>query len=214
MIVGLEGLIPVQDNLSQFIEFVRAHDLTQAEPLPFTEAYPYTVRADRKRLQRRLIGSRPASPKPGKPHIKGGCRAQFAMAAGQNPGLPAARLPDVAGPPLLPQRRRSRPGARVFVSLVDGIGAFQITSAQPWGAVKPDYCLNIGFTYRGLQSFKMPERTLLSFQKPDHQPFVNGAKAQAPFVGDAGPSGPTNWTMSDSDFDVILFALRQRRGGA
>lgn len=95
--------------------------------------------------------------------------------------------------------------ARAFiVSLVDGIGAFQITSAQPWGAVKPDYCLNIGFTYRGLQSFKMPERTLLSFQKPDHQSFVNGAKAQAPFVGDAGPSAPANWTMSDSDFDVIL----------
>ena len=126
------------------------------------------------------------------------------MAAGQDPGLPAARLPDVAGPPLLPSVADLDEARAFVVSLVDGIGAFQITSAQPWGAVKPDYCLNIGFTYRGLQSFKMPDRTLLSFQKPDHQPFVNGSKAQAPFVGDAGPSAPANWTMSDSDFDVIL----------
>ncbi|HMG47096.1 MAG TPA: hypothetical protein VK614_06520 [Allosphingosinicella sp.] len=43
VIVGLEGLIPVQDNLSQFIEFVRDHDLTRGGTLPFTEAYPYTV---------------------------------------------------------------------------------------------------------------------------------------------------------------------------
>ena len=70
--------------------------------------------------------------------------------------------------------------------------------------MKPDYCLNIGFTYRGLQSFEMPERTLLSFQKPDHQSFVNGSKAQAPSSATPGRAAPANWTMSDGDFDVIL----------
>jgi len=43
VIVGLKDLIPVEDNLPAFIEFVRDHDLTQGGTLPFTQAYPYTV---------------------------------------------------------------------------------------------------------------------------------------------------------------------------
>jgi hypothetical protein len=43
VIVGLKHLIPVQDNLSDFIEFVRQHDLTKGGTLPFTEAYSQTV---------------------------------------------------------------------------------------------------------------------------------------------------------------------------
>lgn len=95
--------------------------------------------------------------------------------------------------------------ARAFIgSLVDGASPFQITSAEHWGPVKPDYCLNIGFTYRGLGALGMSDRTLSSFQKPDHQPFVNGSAAQATFVGDVGPSAPSNWIVSDSDFDVMF----------
>lgn len=43
LIVGLEDMTPVEDHLSDFIEFVREHDLTQGGTLPFVQAYPYTV---------------------------------------------------------------------------------------------------------------------------------------------------------------------------
>jgi hypothetical protein len=45
VIVGLEGLIPVEspENLPKFIDFVRDHDLTKGGTTPFTESYPYTV---------------------------------------------------------------------------------------------------------------------------------------------------------------------------
>ena len=95
--------------------------------------------------------------------------------------------------------------ARTFIAgLVDGSLPFQITSAAPWGAIKPEYCLNIGFTYHGLGSLEVPSRTLASFQTPDHQPFVDGAAARAAYVGDAGPSAPDNWELNDTEFDVLL----------
>jgi hypothetical protein len=43
VIVGLEGLIPVQNNLPAFINFVRDHDLTQGGTTPFSEAYTWSV---------------------------------------------------------------------------------------------------------------------------------------------------------------------------
>jgi hypothetical protein len=42
-IVGLKDLKPVENNISAFIEWVRAHDLTKGGVLPFTQAYRYTV---------------------------------------------------------------------------------------------------------------------------------------------------------------------------
>ena len=95
--------------------------------------------------------------------------------------------------------------ARDFLAgLVDGTLPFQVTSAAPWGPVKPDYCLSLGFTYQGLKNLQVPPRTLASFQTPDHQPFVNGSAAQAAFVGDSGASGPDNWVLNDQQFDVLL----------
>jgi hypothetical protein len=43
IIVGLKGLIPVQNNLAAFINFVREHDLTYGGKLPFSEAYTWSV---------------------------------------------------------------------------------------------------------------------------------------------------------------------------
>jgi hypothetical protein len=43
IIVGLKDLIPVQNNLAAFINFVREHDLTQGGMLPFSEAYTWSV---------------------------------------------------------------------------------------------------------------------------------------------------------------------------
>ncbi|MFL6845465.1 MAG: hypothetical protein ACJ8ER_11365 [Allosphingosinicella sp.] len=93
---------------------------------------------------------------------------------------------------------------RILGAMADGTGAFQVTSAAPWGAVKPQYCLSAGFTYGGLKALGVPAATLAGFATPDHQPFVDGAAKRAPFVGDIGASAPGNWVLDDSEFDVLL----------
>jgi deferrochelatase/peroxidase EfeB len=76
----------------------------------------------------------------------------------------------------------------------------QITSAVPWGARKAPYCLNIGFTYPGLQKLGVPKESLKSFEAS----FVAGSAASSATVGDVGASDPSNWIVSDRDFDVLL----------
>src|SRR5688500_3372704 len=93
---------------------------------------------------------------------------------------------------------------RILASFTHGSGPFQTTSAAPWGARKPRYCLNAGFTYGGLRALGVPAATLASFATPDHQPFVDGAVKRAPFVGDIGASAPDKWVLDDSQFDVLL----------
>lgn len=80
----------------------------------------------------------------------------------------------------------------------------QITSAAPWGERKPSYCLNIGFTFPGLQALGVPQATLDSFNTPDSGSFVAGSKASSMAVGDVGESDPTHWVVSDRDFHVML----------
>ncbi|MFL6861517.1 MAG: hypothetical protein ACJ8DZ_00785 [Allosphingosinicella sp.] len=101
---------------------------------------------------------------------------------------------------------RDAAAARAFVAgLVDGGAGPQITSAEEWAPTKPHFCLNIGFTYPGLQALGVPQAVLdASFANPDHQPFVDGSAARAPFVGDVGQSDPAGWTLSDRGFHVML----------
>src|SRR5580658_3207424 len=98
--------------------------------------------------------------------------------------------------------------ARAFIqSLVSGEVAWPaITIASQWASPKPNRCLNIGFTYRGLGALGVSQPTLTaSFgANSDHNSFALGAVAQAPVVGDVGTSAPANWLFSDSDFDVML----------
>lgn len=96
--------------------------------------------------------------------------------------------------------------ARAFVGgLVDGQMGPQITTAEVWAPVKPDYCLNIGFTYPGLQALGVAQSSLdASFDNPDHRPFVIGSAESAVFVGDVATSAPANWRISDRDFHVML----------
>src|SRR5580700_10331733 len=98
--------------------------------------------------------------------------------------------------------------ARAFVqSLLPGEQAWpSVTLASPWASPKPNRCLNIGFTYRGLGALGVSQPVLEgSFgESSDHYSFCLGAAAQAPVVGDYGPSDPSHWRLSDRDFDVML----------
>jgi deferrochelatase/peroxidase EfeB len=80
----------------------------------------------------------------------------------------------------------------------------KITSADPW-LTKPDTCLNIGFTWRGLKTFKLPADSLASFSDNMFSlPFTQGAVARAPAIGDIGQSDPAGWRIDDTRFDVML----------
>ena len=43
VIVGLEGMAPVEQHLDAFVQFVREHDLTDGGTTPFSEAYSWSV---------------------------------------------------------------------------------------------------------------------------------------------------------------------------
>jgi len=98
--------------------------------------------------------------------------------------------------------------ARRFVgSLVDGAVAHpQITSAAHWGSDKPNYGLNIGFTYEGLKALALPAPSLYSFS--GSRAFVAGAAARAKAIGDTGESAPERWDKHLGTADVhILLSL-------
>jgi deferrochelatase/peroxidase EfeB len=97
--------------------------------------------------------------------------------------------------------------ARTFLgNLVgDTAGWPQITSAAPWGAVRPDHCLNVGFTYPGLQALLGASNPSLdAFNSFHHLPFVNGSASSNNDVGDIGASDPGNWRVNDRNFHLML----------
>jgi Dyp-type peroxidase family len=65
----------------------------------------------------------------------------------------------------------------------------QITTAADWGATKPEYCLNIGFTYAGLAALQTPNLNTFPAEFREGAYTANRAK----IVGDVGPSGPERW---------------------
>ncbi len=92
--------------------------------------------------------------------------------------------------------------ARAFLADIadpSGMGP-RLTSAAAW-SVKPQTCLNVGFTWKGLNALKLPTESLASFQG---DPFAAGSAASAGSVGDVGQSDPSLWRIDDRDFDVML----------
>ncbi|MCV9927965.1 hypothetical protein OIU83_09890 [Flavobacterium sp. LS1R49] len=82
--------------------------------------------------------------------------------------------------------------------LASGSGSgLQVTNAQLWeGMVKPDYCLNIGFTYSGLEKLIGTDNcdTVTSSSSAEvFGSFKDGAVNDAGAIGDTGDSAPVNW---------------------
>lgn len=94
---------------------------------------------------------------------------------------------------------------RCIGSLVDGTGPLQITSAEAW-TVKPDSCLNLGFTFEGLSALEIPgldfDLNFLSFKR--------GSILQAPKIGDVGDSAPANWGVLGQPGVHLIVALYTR----
>lgn len=63
-----------------------------------------------------------------------------------------------------------------------------ITTAERWD-VKPQWTLNVAFSYPGLVKLGLPDATLLSFPVE----FVQGMRARAPVLDDSGPNSPECW---------------------
>jgi deferrochelatase/peroxidase EfeB len=85
-------------------------------------------------------------------------------------------------------------GARRFLAglLPDaGDDSPHVTAARDWGGSKPDYCLNIGFTWNGLRAVGVPISILSQFPTI----FRNGPTGNATQIGDEGPSAPEQWLM-------------------
>ncbi len=77
-------------------------------------------------------------------------------------------------------------GAKEFLhDLTQGDAALcpQVTTAATW-QVKPESCVNIGFTFPGLQALGLPANSLASFA----QEFAEGAATRAAGLGLTGDS--------------------------
>ena len=102
-------------------------------------------------------------------------------------------------------------GAKRFIgNLVSGDGETspQITTAAWWDK-KPNYCLNIGFTYNGLQALKLQGDFSL---RADHfEPFIQGAAVRGADIGDEGESAPENWQgkLGTDEVHILLSVYAQ-----
>jgi Dyp-type peroxidase family len=82
----------------------------------------------------------------------------------------------------------------------------RITTAMPWD-VKPEACVNIGFTFTGLQALGLSATSLASFPKE----FKEGAAVRARVLGGTGESAPNNWqgNLNTTQAHVLLSVFAQ-----
>lgn len=97
----------------------------------------------------------------------------------------------------------------------------RVTTAEPWGAGKPNTTLNIAVTSAGLAALGVPEKAIESFS---HE-FRAGMAARASLLGDTGESNPGRWegglgsgsahvlaTVNAQTDDQLEAALAELRG--
>jgi Dyp-type peroxidase family len=130
-------------------------------------------------------------------------------------------LLDIQGNVVRAYGRFGYPVARyVFLNIRDGergrdlIGEAtrRVTSSVDWGSdpgqvPRPDWTLNLAFTYQGLKELGLPTASLITFS-PE---FVAGMKDRKDILGDDGPSSPQCWdpiwqgNRVERDKDVHVF---------
>lgn len=107
--------------------------------------------------------------------------------------------------------------ARAFVGEVTK----KVTTSVNWGdgpdeVPRPNWTVNIAFTYQGLKAVELPRDSLMGFS-PE---FVAGMKARKDILGDDGPSAPHHWdpiwqeNRKDRERDVHLFIALNARSQA
>ncbi|MGH3548858.1 MAG: Dyp-type peroxidase [Pseudonocardiaceae bacterium] len=103
---------------------------------------------------------------------------------------------------------RESTGTRAFLTTLVGSDPTvpTITTAQPW-AMKPEYCVNLGITFRGLAALGVPPTSLASFPVE----YREGAVARAANVGDVGTSAPDQWLpwLVDPELHLLLMLSAQ-----
>ena len=103
---------------------------------------------------------------------------------------------------------RESTGTRAFLTTLVGNDPTvpSITTAQPW-AMKPEYCVNLGITFRGLAALEVPQASLASFPVE----YREGAVARAATVGDVGTSAPDQWLpwLADPGLHLLLLLSAQ-----
>jgi len=83
------------------------------------------------------------------------------------------------------------------------LGKLPVTSSTTWDT-KPDSCINVAFTFEGLQALGLPGDSLVSFPEE----FRLGVAARAEILGDTGNSAPAQWRFGRAgDGTHVLVAI-------
>ncbi|HEX8761933.1 MAG TPA: hypothetical protein VF734_18610 [Pseudonocardiaceae bacterium] len=98
--------------------------------------------------------------------------------------------------------------ARAFLGTLStgDTAAVSVTTAQPWQA-KPQCCVNLGITFRGLAALGVPPVSLDSFPAE----YAQGAAQRAARVGDVGPCSPQLWLpwLADPALHLLVMLFAQ-----
>jgi len=95
----------------------------------------------------------------------------------------------------------------------------KVTTSVEWGngvgeIRKPDWTVNVAFTYQGLKELELPTSSLIGFSAE----FVAGMKQRKDILGDDGPSAPEHWdkiwqrNRDQREFDVHVFIALNATG--
>jgi deferrochelatase/peroxidase EfeB len=82
------------------------------------------------------------------------------------------------------------------------LGRLPVMNGAIW-TTKPDYCVNVAFTFAGFQALGLSPEGLASFPEE----FRLGAAARADIVGDTGDSAPEHWKDAWAGPDVHLLVI-------
>jgi Dyp-type peroxidase family len=124
--------------------------------------------------------------------------------------MPAVPVEEIQG---LILRSYGMDALRVIALRVDhaaearrALGKMPLTSGAPW-QTKPDCCVNVALTFKGLLALELPDASVQSFPED----FQQGPVERAAIVGDTGDSAPDHWTdnFAASDVHVLILIFAQ-----
>ncbi|MGJ7541257.1 cytochrome P450 [Variovorax sp. LT1R16] len=180
--------LPVKDHPDEFWKFIQRNNRVCVPGLPIPEDYPlFSAYPQRTVLE--ITGPRRQLPPP---------------------ALDRAAAPidsaDVQGNILLPYN--AEVARHFFYQVTDPararawLASLAVTSAQPWGATKPDTMLNVGLTFAGLTALDIEPGLLADFPTA----FIEGPAepSRALANGDVGDSAPGHWRFGQPGVPIHL----------
>lgn len=197
---GGAAILPVQKNITSFVKFLKDHNESSTS---FASMYPLIsvvqVIQNAKKNEVNYLTNPQTGPQPFQQFPEGrkeDADQQVTLDLEDIQGLIVSGYRVHYCRHFICEIENLKATKRLIQNLIGGDENYlQITTAlrPKKGAPKPDYFLNLSFTYLGLKKMKLKTGQKLKDAFASFPSFIQGAAAQAEHVGDVGPSSPKRW---------------------